>query len=130
MIYYLRPNHMIITDEFNVYEGLIFYEEKQNKLYTLIPFCFQILSILFYFEILEFNFCGLSNNTTKNIQKREIKEDECRHSIATVIELGGQYLVKDNINDNDKNNTDSLIENIIMNQNPDLQDDFEMIVNK
>ena len=131
MIYYLRPNHMIITDEFNVYEGLIFYKEKENKLYTLIPFCVQILSLLFYFEILEFNFCGLNDNTTKNIQKREIKEEDCRHSISTVIELGGgQYLVKDNINDNDKKNVESLIENNIMNQNPDLQDDFEMIVNK
>ena len=95
ILYYLRPNHTIITDEIFVYERLIFYQDKPNKYYTLIPFVFQILALLFYFEILEFNFCNLNKNTVKNIEERERKENEKKKSVSTIIELNGQYYLKD-----------------------------------
>ena len=99
LLYYLRPNHMIITDEIHVYIGLIFYKDKPNKYYTLIPFVFQMLALMFYFEILEFNFCNLNLNTAKNIHMRGDMEDlsDCsRKSIVSTIELGDQYYLKNN----------------------------------
>ena len=95
MLFYLRPNHMIVTDELHVFEGLIFYKDKPNKYYTLIPFVFQILALLFYFEILEFNFCNLNKNTIKNIQEREIKESEEGESHPDLIFFGDDYYIKD-----------------------------------
>ena len=95
MLYYLRPNHMIVTDEFHVFAGLIFYKEKPNKYYTLIIFVFQIFALLFYFEILEFNFYKLNENTAKNIQEREREELIGRKSTKNLIELGDQYYVKE-----------------------------------
>ena len=59
---------MLISDEINVYEKIFFYEEKQNKIYILFVFLFQMLILLFYYEILEFNFLGLNKNTAKSIQ--------------------------------------------------------------
>ena len=95
MLYYLRPNHMIVTDEIHVFEGLIFYKDKPNKYYTLLPFVLQIIALLFYFEILEFNFCNLNQNTAKNIQERVGSEFEVRRSTNSLIELEEQYYVKE-----------------------------------
>ena len=93
-LYYLRPNHMIITDEMNVYEDLFFYSENQNKYYSIIIFFIQMWALLFYYEILELNFWGLNNNTTKNIQKRMGKDNDPRESFVSIIELGDQYYIK------------------------------------
>jgi len=61
---------------------------KYKYLYFLIPAVFQILSLLFFLEILEFNFCNLNKNTKRNIMLRE--EDEMllrNNSIASEIEI-------------------------------------------
>ena len=111
IIYYLRPNHTIINDEINVFESQIIYKKIENaelnikntdKYYTFIPFILQMLCLLFYFEILELNFCKLNNDTVKNIQKRERNEGndkyeskEARDSFNnTKIELVGQYYLE------------------------------------
>ncbi len=96
IIYYLRPNLLIITDEINVLEGIILFEDNPNRFYTLIPFVFQILSMMVYFEIIELNFCNLNINTAKNIEMREEKERISRPSDSSLIELEEQYYVKDN----------------------------------
>ena len=96
MIYYLRPNHMIITDELYVFIKLIFYKDNPNKYYTIVGFTLQIITLLFYFEILEFNFCNLNINTAKNIQIREGKDIDLRQSIRSNIELENQYYIKEN----------------------------------
>ena len=109
IIFYLRPNHMIVNDQINLFESIIIYKNIENKeknikqtdkYYTFIPFVFQILSMLFYFEILELNFCKLNKNTVKNIQAREKlqlgNEDEGRDSVRNdSIELVGQYYLVD-----------------------------------
>ena len=117
IIYYLRPNHTIINDEINVFESQIIYKKIENaelnikntdKYYTFIPFILQMLCLLFYFEILELNFCKLNNDTVKNIQKRERNEGndkyeskEARDSFNNnKIELVGQYYL-----DGDKEET-------------------------
>ena len=111
IIYYLRPNHTIINDEINVFESQIIYKKIENaelnikntdKYYTFIPFILQMLCLLFYFEILELNFCKLNNDTVKNIQKRERNEGndkyeskEARDSFNNnKIELVGQYYLE------------------------------------
>ena len=60
----------------------------KNYLLFLIPAFFQIISLLFYLEILEFNFCNLNRNTKRNIMLREEEEMLLRNnSIAREIEV-------------------------------------------
>ena len=70
MINILTPNHIIIPYEIGKIVAIIVSNiEAGNTNFVdflfLIPFIFQILSLLFYLEILEFNFCGLNKNTKK-----------------------------------------------------------------
>ena len=61
------------------------------------------MALLFYLEILEYNFCNLNRDTRKNIKEREIKEKiECdfneeneRNSTGDIAEVDG-YLIKPN----------------------------------
>ena len=128
MIYYLRPNHMVITDELLVYGNFIFFEEVPNKYYTLIPFVFQIIALIFYLEILELNFWKLNYNTIKNIQAREGKEIEkdekdldLKSAEKNTIELSEQYytLCKEPENNEEKsedlksNNSDADVNSLV-----------------
>ena len=113
VLFYLRPNHLIFSDEINVFIRIICYREMENKYYTIIPFVFQILALLFYFEILEFNFCNLNYNTAKNIEKRGeniyIEDDiNVRPSRTSLIELGGNYYLNNDNNNNKMDNDDNL----------------------
>jgi len=103
VLYYLRPNHLIFSDEMSVFFRIILYQDRENKYYTIIPFALQIFILLFYFEMLEFNFCNLNINTAKNIEKRlgninEENDINFRHSNASDIELGNSYYLKDTDN--------------------------------
>ena len=113
VLFYLRPNHLIFSDEFNVFIRIICYREMENKYYTIIPFIFQIFILFFYFEILEFNFCNLNYNTAKNIEKRGeniyIEDDiNVRPSRTSLIELGGNYYLNNDNNNNKMDNDDNL----------------------
>ena len=122
MIFYLQPNHMIITDEVFIYSTVLYLSDDPNKFYILIPFAFQIFFLLFYFEILEFNFWKFNKNTKKNIETREEIEVErnLRNSILSNIEIDNQYLLANqeseipdevNIELNDENNRKNSITN-------------------
>ena len=113
LLFYLRPNHLIITDEIYAYLNMILYGEKPNKGYSVIIFAFQMLALLFYFEILELNFCGLNKNTAKNIQERE-KKDQDIDTDDNRIELDDQYIVKNEtmMNDDDEDKNKSVYNNI------------------
>ena len=52
-----------------------YYEDNKNNLFFLIPAFFQIISLLFFVEILEFNFCNLNKNTKRNIMLRQEQEE-------------------------------------------------------
>ena len=113
-LYYLRPNHMLINDEINIYEDILFYAERQNKMYSLIIFLLQMFAMLFYYEILELNFWGLNKNTAKSIKIRERTESVMRESNVSEIELGDQYYVKHDktrTSDEDLNVTNDRISN-------------------
>ena len=105
ILYYLRPNYLIIDDEITNYSGDLF-GDNENRFYTLIPFLLQIFLMLFYFEILEFNYCDLNKNTAKNIEIREENESKDRDSDASIIELNSQYILNEDkmkINDEREN---------------------------
>ncbi len=139
ILFYFKPNHTIISNEFNDYFNTVIYGDNPNKLYTIIPFALQILALIFYFEILEFNFWNLNINTIKNIQMREREEIDTRKSVPSIIELGDQYIINDDIdsknnddrplNSSFKNNlsTDGMSPN---NSGTDLLHDFEVINHK
>ena len=71
--------------------------EGNNKWIVLILSLFQILFILFYLEILEFNFCSLNKNTKKSIAERERKQsiDES-NDIDYEIDIKG-YDISENV---------------------------------
>ena len=70
MVYILTPNHSVIAFEIGKIFVIIFsHIQSGSKDYSffLIPLVFQILSLLFYLEIVECNFCHLNKNTKRNI---------------------------------------------------------------
>ena len=56
-----------------IFKFIIILVDKKY-LFFLIPAFFQIISLLFYLEIFEFNFCNLNRNTKRNIMLREEEE--------------------------------------------------------
>ncbi len=67
---------------------------------------FQIIFLLFYLEILEFNFCHLNENTKRNIRDREqsqssIDEEETFRTESEII-IKGYLVSKDNPNQDEK----------------------------
>ena len=95
ILFYLNPNHYIFYNEIIVYEKILILGKNTNRFYTLIIFVFQILSLLFYFEILEFKFWNLNKNTIRNIQIREGEEGLLKNrSTSTMIELENDLYIK------------------------------------
>ena len=84
--------YRIVTNFINIF---INYDENKNHLFFLIPVVFQILSLLFFLEILEFNFCKLNRNTKRNIMLRE--EDDMLFRTNTnmsEIEVDNDLIIK------------------------------------
>jgi hypothetical protein len=132
-LYYLRPNHMLINDEINIYEDIFFYAERQNKMYSLIIFLLQMFAMLFYYEILELNFWGLNKNTAKSIKIRERTEIVMRESNVSEIELGDQYYVKHDktrTSDEDLNVTKDRINDNISTQKCNLSNEEIVLLNE
>ena len=97
IIYLFSPNHMLIAYVINKIKKILFDNTKGDNynLFCIIPFIFQILSLLFYLEILEYNFCNLNENTKKNIRLREKEEMVSRESKANEIELADGLILKE-----------------------------------
>ncbi len=70
-----------------IFKFIIILVDKKY-LFFLIPAFFQIISLLFYLEIFEFNFCNLNRNTKRNIMLREEEEMLLRNNTnASEIEV-------------------------------------------
>ena len=67
----LTPNHITIAYQLSIIFISIIDSEGINKLLIIIIYIFQIIFLLFFLEILEYNFCSLNRNTKKSIMKRE-----------------------------------------------------------
>ena len=72
----LTPNYIIIGFEIGMIPSNLIGNEGSDRLLVSIISVLQLLSLLFYLEILELNFCSLNENTKKNINKREISQKD------------------------------------------------------
>ena len=106
-IYYFTPNHILISYELSKIFELFTTNNDNMKYFTIIPFLFQFLSLMFYLEIFELNFCGLNKNTRRNIENREEKEmalqnedEDTNSEKGNICEISDGYFIRKN-NQND-----------------------------
>ena len=105
---YQTPNHMLISYDI-VKIIIILISDNKNKWYSIIIFIFQFISLVFFLEIFEFNFCGLNKNTKRNINERAATEGTLERSDTFpergLIELseGEGYYIKNEENVNTEN---------------------------
>ena len=79
-----------------IFKFIIILVDKKY-LFFLIPAFFQIISLLFYLEIFEFNFCNLNKNTKRNIMLREEEEMLLRNNtnVSEIeVEIDKDLIVK------------------------------------
>ena len=70
----LGPCFVYVSFEIGKIPSTVISIEGNNRWIVLVLSLFQILFILFYLEILEYNFCSLNKNTKKRILERERKQ--------------------------------------------------------
>ena len=97
---YLTPNHLLIAyDLYKIF--IILNGDNEKKWYSIILFIFQFISLAFFLEIFEFNFCGLNKNTKRNINKRAAGEEllegsDSKSDLSSIdIEYKGEYNLKE-----------------------------------
>ena len=96
---YLSLNHVLISiilvKNIAVFSQCVSYNKFKKYLYFLIPAFFQILSLLFFLEILEFNFCNLNRNTKRNIMLRQQEEILLQNNTnESDIDINSDLIVK------------------------------------
>ena len=74
-IKYFTPSHVIIILLFGEMEYGFETVKRGNIAFVVFFFILLFFLILVFTEIIELNFCGLSENTKKNIKKRAIKAE-------------------------------------------------------
>ena len=99
ILYYFSLNHVLVSHVLNYTLSFIIliafnYDKNKNYLFFLIPAVFQIISLLFFLEILEFNFCNLNKNTKRNIMLREENEMSLRNSNLSDIEIDKDLIIR------------------------------------
>ena len=93
-ILHLTPDHILISFSISRIINIVL---ETKKFECLALFVIQFITLMFYLEIIELNFCGLNKNTRRNIQKRG--EDELngksnlRESTASLIEFSPDYII-------------------------------------
>ena len=73
-IYYLTPNHLLISYIIIKLITIFFKNNNTFPFLKLIALILQFFILMIYLEVLELNFCNLNKNTKKNILEREKKE--------------------------------------------------------
>ena len=117
IIFYFSPNFILIVYQFtSIAKYIISYSKNgQYRLILISIPCYiiQILSLLIYLEVLEFNFCGLNKNTKRNIDLRAQKDllDEGRDSTIGInlVDIGNDY----GVDISDKNENDNISEEVL-----------------
>ena len=106
-----NPNFIFVCYEISKISSILYYIEKLSDLLFIIPFTFQIIILLFYIEIFEFNFCDLNKNTKKNILLREREEiifdGEKKEDI--LVELKEGYFVVNKENESEADGKSALL---------------------
>ena len=86
----LTPNYIKIAFELSKTPLAIYSIGGTNRWIILVISIFQILSLLFYLEIFEYNFCNLNKNTKKSILEREHKDSIIEYNYDNdEIDIGG-----------------------------------------
>ena len=115
-------SHLLYRISIGFIQSITNFDSYKNYLFFLIPAFFQVFSLLFYLEILEFNFCNLNRNTKRNIMLREEEEMLLRNNTnVSDIEIDKDLIIKnpqekkdlelniilnDDTEENDNNNDD------------------------
>ena len=115
-------SHLLYRIVIGFIQSITNFDSYKNYLFFLIPAFFQVFSLLFYLEILEFNFCNLNRNTKRNIMLREQEEMLLRNNTnVSDIEIDKDLIIKnpqekkdlelniilnDDTEENDNNNDD------------------------
>ena len=120
-IYYFNPNYILISFQFSKFVDLLINEKGVNKYYCIIFFIFQLFFLMVYLEILELNFCGLNENTKRNIEFRSLIESSGqsgRDSSADlgIVDINKDYSINTSENEDKK---DKKIELLLQNDNED-----------
>ena len=93
----LTPNHMLISYELSKMSNVLILSTSENKWFSIIPFIIQFISLMFFLEILEYNFCNLNKNTKRNIDSRANLTMMMRESVGSVnssIDLNEDYTIR------------------------------------
>jgi len=118
MILYFTPDYILISFTFSRIINIIL--ETQQYI-CIVLFIIQLITLMFYLEIFEFNFCGLNKNTRRNIQERERKEmllqkrndnSRTQSSMTELIEISPDYIIHNDFNTKsyDENTQSDLFE--------------------
>ena len=84
----LEPDFIAVSYVFSKIPTTILETEGSMKKWLIILISiFQIIFLLFYLEIFEYNFCSLNKNTKKNIIKREISETNQTHKNEILLRI-------------------------------------------
>ena len=88
-------SHLLYRIVIGFIQSITNFDSYKNYLFFLIPAFFQVFSLLFYLEILEFNFCNLNRNTKRNIMLREEEEMLLRNNTnLSDIEIDKDLIIK------------------------------------
>ena len=88
-------SHLLYRIVIGFIQSITNFDSYKNYLFFLIPAFFQVFSLLFYLEILEFNFCNLNKNTKRNIMLREQEEMLLRNNTnVSDIEIDKDLIIK------------------------------------
>jgi len=115
-ILHLTPEYILISFTISRIINIVL---ETKKYACLALFVLQFITLMFYLEIIELNFCGLSKNTRRNIQSRgqeEMISKSDRQSTASQIDFTPDYTISSKSTDNIcKQNTiaESLSQNFI-----------------
>jgi hypothetical protein len=111
-IYYFNPNYILISYHIaKVVNNIIdLIKGEPEKLYSLIFFVLQFLSLMIYLEIIELNFCKMNENTKRNINLRGLLDmDGESDRKSTKIDINKDYYIDTSINDGQKDNNIEMV---------------------
>lgn len=69
-LFYFNPNYFIINFQLSKFVLTLIDNQNSNKYYCIIFFVLQTFFLLIFLEIIELNFCGLNDNTKRNVELR------------------------------------------------------------
>ena len=123
MIFSKNGKNKVILNKFWFNERLFFksnilklidlIKDEPEKLYNLIFFVIQFISLMFYLEIFEFNFCNLNKNTRRNIKLRGLLDVSGENGRDTmIIDINKYYYIGTSETESQKENNIELIPQI------------------